>query len=164
MSGQRGLCLQHPKGAWVRRVELQAAAVEPAQSGQCAPELPVTPAWRECGHDSDTPELCALEQSSNARLICCVDHTVQLKGAVGKGALEDAHLPQPVLQLPSEQAMQVRYFQVEGACSLWGQQLTLKLKGVQSSIAKPLEETLVLGALAHLSPVLLHIRGLCSGW
>ena len=69
-------------------------------------------------------------------LRCCVNHIVHLKGAVGEGTLENAHLPQPVLQISSVPEKQVRSFQVKSACSVW---LSLKLKGLQSSIMYSLQ-------------------------
>ena len=72
----------------------------PAQSSNCSPELPVTPGWRSCGAESDILELRAGKQVVDIHLICCLDHIVQSQGAVGKSALEDAHLPQLALRLP----------------------------------------------------------------
>ena len=67
--------------------------MQPAQRGNCLPEVPGLPVFRRCGVDSDTPELRAAEQVMDVHRICCADHTVQCQGAVGEGALEDAHLP-----------------------------------------------------------------------
>ena len=92
------------------------------------------------------PELCAAEQVTDVRIICWADRRVQLKGAVGEGALEDANLQPPVLQLSSlrisvscGQETQVRWFQVKCACSVWVQHLTLKLEFIQGSIVYPLQ-------------------------
>ena len=86
-----------------------------------------------------TPLSCAAEQIMHARIICCPHHIVQSQDTVGESALEDAHLPQPALQLSSGQAMQVWCVQVKGACSLRKHKLALKLKGMRSSIAITLE-------------------------
>ena len=51
-------------------------------------------------------------------MLCYAQHIVQLKGAFREGALEDTHLPTPVLKLSSGHEMQFEWFQVKGACSI----------------------------------------------